>query len=479
MGAYDHFAIKGIKWLSFSQFANQGITLATTALMARLLSPSDFGVMGMATVIIGFIEICINLGTSAAIIQKQDQTEIFISSIFWLNILVGNFIFVLLFAAAPLAGYFYREPLVVPIVKVLAANFIISGVITTHRAIIEKKLQYRTIVAIELIAVIFSAFCGIVAALLGQGVWSLVYQYLLRFYGKAALLLIHTRFLPKLRFDFNEIKQVFNFSINITFFNILNYLLRNTDNLLIGRYLGSEALGYYTLAYRLMLLPIQNISTAVGRAVFPIYSKIQSENHAIADLVLKTSYIIALISAPLMLGLMSAAKPFIFTLFGARWEPAVILIIVLAPIGLLQSLSIPLNSILLAKKRSDLVLKWGLISGFFIVLSYTIGLKWGVVGVAIGYTAGSLLMIYPLVNVRLNIIQLEFTRFCRSLKVPIINAVLMAICVLALSRILENRVARYFELMALIGSGMVTYAIFAMIFSRQEIMKIMASLKQK
>src|SRR5688572_28906613 len=180
----------------------------------------------------------------------------------------------------------------------------------------------------------------------------------------------------------DEFRPVVRFSLNLTGFNILNFFARNADNVLIGRYLGKESLGYYDLAYKLMLFPLQGISAILGGVMFPVYARLQSEPIVFRRAYLAVAGAIGIVSFPLMFGLFAVNELAVSVLFGAEWAPVAVLLAIFAPIGALQSIGTTVGSIYQATGRTDLLLRWGIGSSLLIVTAIVIGLQWGIVGVA-------------------------------------------------------------------------------------------------
>lgn len=252
-------AAVGIKWSSVSQVGRQAMQIATLIILARLLSPGDFGLVGMATVFTGFLAIFKDLGTSAAIIQKEEISERLLHSIFWINVIFGLFATVFLLSISPFVAGFYHEGKVSAILSVLSITFLISSLTILQQALLERSLAFNKLAKIEISATLFASITGIVSAYCGAGVWSLIYQNLVLATLTTILLWVTASWKPKLIFDWAEVKSVRSYSLHLTGFSIFTYFARNADYFLIGRFLGAQALGYYTLAYRIMLYPLQNI----------------------------------------------------------------------------------------------------------------------------------------------------------------------------------------------------------------------------
>lgn len=189
---------------------------------------------------------------------------------------------------------------------------------------------------------------------------------------------------------------------------------------------------YYTLAYRILLFPIQNISGVISRVMFPIYSRFQEDNKRFVEAYFKVAKIIAFISFPLMMGVMALAKPLVLTFLGPKWEPVILLIMILAPVGLVQSIGTTTCSIYQAKGRTDWMFRWGVAAGIVVVAAFSIGIKWGIVGVAVAYAIASILILgYPNFAIPFRLINLNSFFFLRELKIPLLNSFIVTLVLFA------------------------------------------------
>lgn len=459
-------AVSGIKWSTLSQAGRQGIQLLSTALLAHLLAPEDFGLLGMALVVIGFIGIFKDLGTSAAVIQQTEPTPSLLSSLFWVNAGFGALFAILLFLLAPLAGWFYSEPQVSSLLQALSAGFFISGLGVLHQALLERSIAFKSLAILEIISILAGAIVGIGLALNHAGVWSLVFQSLVTTLVATLLLWRISLWRPHWLFSWFEVRKVMNFSLNLVGFNIFNYFSRNADYLLIGYYLGAQDLGYYTLAYRLLLFPLQNISAVIGRVMYPVLSSLQTDDHRFARFYLKIVGGISVITFPLMMGAFIIAKPLVLFILGERWQPVITLIMILAPVGLIQSVGTSVGVIYQAKNRTDWMFRWGVASGAFVVVALVFGLRWGIVGVAAAYAVASFLLIYPGAIIPFRLINLRFSDFLATLRLPFYNSLLMLLVLLFWQRFLSPSRLVEIELLVMISLGIAVYALGSWLTNR-------------
>lgn len=403
--------ISGLFWSFFSQGGRQVSQLIVTAVLARLLLPNDFGTLAMVTVFSNFASIFGEMGIGSALVQKQNTHDRHYYSAFWLNIFVGVILTLIFMAASPLIAWFYKKPELIPILQVVALNFVLSSFTIIQQTVLTKEMDFKSLAIRDILAVIFSGGVGVFLAYRGFGVWSLVYQMLGFTIINAILLWVLSSWRPRLQFALSDIKDILHFSANLTGFNILNYFARNMDQLLIGKFLGSQALGYYSLAYKIMLYPLQNISWVIVKVMFPAFSKVQHDLEKVRSSYIKMVRAIAVVTFPLMVGLFVLAPEVVGAFLGAKWYPIVGIIRVFCICGLVQSIQTTAGSLILSQGRADLQFKLGALNSFFAVLAITIGLRWGILGVAVCYTLEQLLWacyVQPLVN---SLIELKLRDF--------------------------------------------------------------------
>ena len=470
-------ATSGIKWSTASRVGQQGIQFITLTIFARLLQPEDFGLMASAMVIIGFINVFRDLGIPAAIIQRQEITDDLFSSLFWLSVITGVILMIGLILVSPLLAEFFNNSGLIPILKVLSFSFLFSSLSNVQQAMLEKEMNFKSIAKYEICGTLLSAISGISVAFLNFGVWSLVTQNIVFTLTITILLWFNVPHKPKLLCKWKELKSIANFSGNLAGFNILNYFVRNADYILIQKYLGSQQLGYYTLAYRLMLYPLRNITVVVTRVMFPVLSKIQQDDTQFKDIYLKLVSSIALITFPLMLGLTAVSDNFVLVLLGAKWEPVITLIVILAPLGLIQSIYTPAGMIYQSKGRTDLWFRWGLFSGLLFVSAFWIGLRWGIIGVALAYLIVNVITLYPGLVISFNLIKLKVQEFVYRFNRIFIISLSMFLIVIILKHVLNIYFDLTISLVSAIVIGVIAYSWMSYRFNKDYIMYVYESIK--
>jgi len=465
--------ISGVKWNMASQAGQQGAQLLTMAILTRLLAPADFGLVGMATIVIGFLNIFKDLGTSSAIIQQRDVSHEQLSSVFWANTTFGALAMVILTTAAPLLASYYHQPHVTSLLRVLALTFVVSGLGIVQQAIFERRLMFRTLARVEIAGVACGALVGIGSAIAGSGVWALVAQSLTTVTIVSVLLWYYSDWRPSPTFRAKDIGDISRYSLNLTGYSAFNYLFRNADNLLIGRYLGPTPLGLYMLAYRIMLYPLQSISGVISRVMFPIYSQFQNDDSRFRSAYLRSAGMIALVTFPMMTGVWVLAKPFTLAIFGPRWLPAVPLIMILAPVGMIQSIATTTGAIFQAKGRTDILFRWGLVTGLLCIAAFCIGLRWGVLGVATAYAIYSSGLVIPCFAIPFRLIGLRLHSLGAVLARPLGASALMAAAVFAVGHFLATWTPLPVLLM-LVCTGVITYTTASWFINRNQLVGLIS-----
>lgn len=382
----------GIKWSVIDQVVRQCITLVISGILSRLLTPAEYGFLGMITVAIGFLQVFKDIGLGTSIIQKQGITQEEKSTIFWLNILIGTGLTLSLELTAPLIAAFFKEPQLTALIRVMALNFIISSFAIVPDALIQKAIDFKSYFYRNLGTVIAGGLLGIGLAYKGFGVWALIGQSLLTSFVGMIISFRMIKWRPNWLFRRHLLKSHLRFSLPLLGDSSINYWVRNIDNILVGKYLGASSLGIYNRAYSLMLLPLRHISSTLSRVMFPSFALIQHDKDLIWDQYSKMMSIVALLSFPLMTFLGVYARECILIVYGNQWTEVVPLFRILCLLGASQSLASIAGSVYYSTGKTALLFKIGLISKVLMITGITLGLYLGqLTGMVWGYLFSSLL----------------------------------------------------------------------------------------
>ncbi|HBG46055.1 MAG TPA: colanic acid exporter [Deltaproteobacteria bacterium] len=377
--------ISGSFWSISSNVASQAVTFAVTIILARLLAPEDFGIVAISAVFTGIITLFQDLGMGAAIIQRQNIDDDYLSTSFSVSLIAGAGIALLLAMAAPFVASFYDEPVLKGILYVSALGFILSPFTSIHTTILAKRLEFKKLSIVTLSGNALSGAISVLLALSGAGVWSMVLGKIISQPLITPFIWKIVRWRPRFRIVRKCFNDLFGFSSNLLAFNFLNYFARNLDNLIIGKYLGTQTLGFYSVAYNLMLKPLQLISWSIGRVLYPVFSSIQDDMARTRAVYLKVVRTISLITFPMMTGLFMVSEEFILSVYGAQWAQAVLPLKLLCVVGALQSIGTTGGIIYNSQGRPDLTLKVGLFTSALVIMAFLVGIRWGLFGLIFAY----------------------------------------------------------------------------------------------
>lgn len=456
--------VSGITWSALSRIAQEGVGLFTTFVLARLLSPDAFGLLGMVAVFTGFIAVFQNLGLGPSIVQDREISQEQLSGIFWLNLGFSVLLGLFTIGSAPFISRFYEEPAIIPIIMVLVVNFPVSALGMVPGALLSKRMAFKKIAFIQNTAMIAGSAAGITMAFMGLGVWALVLQQVISTLTRTLLQWITARWNPTWTLPYREIKKQLHFGINLQIGSLLNYGIRNVDDLLIGKFIGAAPLGVYQMAYRLMLWPLQKVSRVVGQVMFPALSAMQGDKERVKRAFLKATSSIALITFPMTLGMWVVARPAVYATLGEKWAGVIPIFRVLCILGLTQSLVTNTGWIFLSQGRTDVRLKLLIVLSILFITSFAIGINWGVMGVAVCYTITSLLVMPVQFHIAGKLINMTFGDVVRAVAGIFGCAVAMAAFVWGVGHILPTNLPHWRYLAVQVPVGVVLYVAMIRIF---------------
>jgi PST family polysaccharide transporter len=416
----------GLGWNGAARLLGQLLQLAATVVLARLLSPKEYGLLGMVLVFTGFANAVADVGLGASIVQRSTVSDRHLNSVFWLNAVTSMVLTAVFALAAPLIARFYQEPQLRMLTVVLALNFFLSSLNIVQVALLDKALNFRTKFWIESASSVASGVVALVLALNGAGVWSLVGQTLTQTTSRVLLMWAQSSWRPAMSFDFSAIRELMRFSGHLAGFMTVIYWSQNVDKLVIGRWIGSSALGIYSLADKLMRLPLANVSDVTTTVMFPALSSIQDDIGAVQRAYLRGTRMIALITFPMMIALCVLAEPAILVVYGNKWRASIVILQLLSFAGLAQSTYNTAGWIFLSQGRTDILFRLGIYSVAVRAIGVLIGTHWGLMGVAWAYVLGGYLFIwYPTWSSAGRIVNLSFIALLRNVAGPFACAAAM------------------------------------------------------
>ncbi len=371
-------AVGGVKWTSMSMIIVTLLQFAQLSVLARYLEPSDFGLMAVMMVIIGFSQAFQDMGISNAIIQRPDITHTQLSSLYWLNIASGVLLCLIVLALSPLVAAFYDEPRITGLMAILSVVFVLVSVGNQYRVLFQKSLEFRTMELINITTSAVSLVVAVVLASQGFGVLTLVFTMLTQAGLASGLFLLigMKRFhKPTLTYNHKELKGFYGFGLYQMGERSINYIGANADKLLIGKIVGISAAGFYNLAWQLIIFPVSKINPIVNKVAFPVYSKVQNDPNVLNRYYSFNVKALSLVTIPLLAFLIFFSSEVVVIVFGSGWEKTANLVPALALIGIMRALGNPGGAILLALGRADIGFWWNLFWTSVIIISLVIGLS--------------------------------------------------------------------------------------------------------
>lgn len=381
---------RGAMWAVGGQVLSEPIRILGTAVLARLLTPADFGLIGMATVFFGLTAITTELGPASAIIARRRLSDEETSSLFWVSLVIGVILAALAVAAAPFVAEVYREPRVAPVFSAMSLMVLLSAAALVHNALLRRRMDFRIPAIANLSAVAVNSAVAIVSALLGAGYWSLVYGTLAGVVVSVTIVWRGARFRPMLRMRWSDVRPFVSFSTQVTGAELANYGSSNVDNLLVGRLLGTGALGFYALAYNLVTYPVRMFATLVAQVTLPALSLIRDDAERFRSAYLHATALSSTVVLPVLVAALVSAPYLIVGVYGDQWAGAVLPFQMLCLAGIGRSVSVFARSAFKAAGVPSHQLRWDLALLAGVALAALLGARAGVAAVAAAVAAATL-----------------------------------------------------------------------------------------
>jgi len=459
-----------------SQLSATAMDLVFVAVLARLLGPKDFGLVGMALTVTVFLSVFSEMGLSAATIQRRGLTLAQISSLFWVNAGLGLFFAVVSCAVAPLVGRFFGSADVAWITATLGTGFIFGGLTAQHSALVVRRLQFGRWWAARLAAVGLGGAAGVLAALEGWGAYALVVQRLTVMSLTMAGMWVAAGWVPGLPRRGAGVRQLIRFGGYITAYSVTAYFARSLDKVLLGRWSGSEGLGYYGRAYALMVMPVTLVSIPMGAAVTSALSKVKSEMAAYREAYREAVHGVALLSFPLMCGMAVAADDIVGVLLGSQWERTILLFRILSLAGVLQAVFESTVWIFISSGETRRMFRCGLLGALGVAGGVATGLHWGPEGVGVGYVAAFAAVFVPYMRYAYDTIGMSLSEGLEGIWRPAAATVFMATVLLVFRAIAGETIEAFSRLALSACIGVVSYSLALVVLDRGVLSRALAML---
>lgn len=373
------------------RFSVQGIQFLVMIIMARLLTPKDYGLVGMVAIFIAVSQSLVDSGFSQALIRKQNRTETDNSTVFYFNIVVGALLYFILFAIAPWVADFYDSPELTALMRVVCLSVVFNSFVVVQRALLTVNIDFKTQAKASLTAAIVSGIVGISMAYSGFSYWSIVAQQLVNLGLNTLLLWIFARWRPRLIYSWNSFRELFTFGSKLMASGLLDVIYRNMYLLVIGKVFTASSLGYYTRAHQFAEFPSSNLTGIIQRVTYPVLCQIQNDDERLALIYRRFLRVSAFLIFPLLVGLSAVAEPFILLLLKEQWLFASTLLQIIC-FGMMWYPIHAINlNLLQVKGRSDLFLRLEIIKKILAVIILCITVPMGLIAMCVGQIFSSII----------------------------------------------------------------------------------------
>jgi O-antigen/teichoic acid export membrane protein len=371
------------------------LRIGALMVLARLLDPKDFGLVGMVTAFTSVLNLFRDFGLSTVTVQRVDISEEQISTLFWVNVLVGAILTVSLAVMAPVVARFYHEPRLYWVTIILATGFLINAAGVQHSALLQREIRFTALAVIQVVALVVSTALGIGAALLGYGYWSLVVLSLTLPMVSTVACWLATSWIPSRPRKGVGIRPMIHFGGSVTLISLIVYVAYNLDKVLLGRFWGAEALGIYGRSYQIINIPTDNLNSAVGEVAFAALSRLQGDPVRLRNYFLKGYSLVLALTVPITCIIAIFPHDLVMVILGVKWGAAAKILQLLAPTVLVFAVINPLGWLLFAIGMIKRSLKIALVLTPVVIAGYCLGLRYGPNGVALGFSAAITLWALP------------------------------------------------------------------------------------
>ncbi|MXS85797.1 lipopolysaccharide biosynthesis protein [Nitrosomonas sp. HPC101] len=459
--------LTGLKWTAGGKLGAQVVTWAITLVVMRLLTPEDYGLLAMASVFVAFMLMLSEAGLGPALIQKQDLDETALRNVFAIIIIVNIGLLLLLNLLAPSIAAFFDEERLIPILRVLSLQFLLTIFGTLPGVQLYRQLKFKSLSLIAFSTTIIGSILTLALAFAQFGVWALVLGNLVASVLNviAINVIAPLNFLPK--FSLSGIRNLLSFGGNVTLSRLLWFFYTQADTAIIGKLLGKETLGFYSIAMQLASLPVQRISSIINQVAFPVFSRIQDNREQFSSFILKAARVLSLVGFPVLWGISSVADEVVSLFLGEKWHSAILPLQLLALMMPLRMIANFLPSAVDALGRPDVTMRNVLLSSIVMPVAFLIGCNWGLEGVAFSW-----IIAYPFVffinTVRmLRVIELRLSDFFSAITPAMGATIGMYLAVWATGTLLANNIDQWIKLAIMIVTGALVYIGLTLLFNKR------------
>ena len=476
--AVDRALLHGVAWTGGLKWATQVLSWAATLVVARILSPSDYGLFGLATLYAGLVQLINEFGLGAAVVRRRDLTEPQIAAVGGVSLALGASLWGLSALAAPLVAAFFHAPDLRWIIVAMGITFVTAAIRVLPKSLLSRDLQFRQVASIDAVEAMTGSLTVLILALLGFRYWSLVWGSILGSIASAAIALRWRRHAIRWPSSWSQVAPAVEFGSHIVVSRISWYLYSNADFGVVGKRLGTAALGAYNLGWTLASIPVDRVAGLVAQLTPAVFSAVQTRPAELRRYLLRITEGLSLITFPLSIGLAIVADQFVVVVLGDKWWPAI------GPLGLLacyagvRSVTTPYPHILQAIGQSGRAMRYNILALCVLPPMFLLGSHWGPEGVAGAWIIGYPIITLPMFRAVLRAIDLPLRDYLDALRPALIGSLVMSSAVMAVRSLLSESLPFAVQFGLAVGTGAVTYVLVLLLGYRTRVKAIAAVLRE-
>lgn len=467
---------KGLFWSSVERFSNQGVQFVFSIILARLLSPSDYGIIAMVTIFFAVAQSFVDSGFSNALVRKTDRVEEDLSTCFYFNIGVGIIAYIVLFLIAPLVANFYNQPILSPIIRITGLEVMLNSLCVVQQALFTIKIDFKSQAKITLSATVISGIVGILLAYQGYGIWALVWQGVASSIVRMGLLWLMSKWRPRKGFSKSSFNYLFGYGSKLLASGLLDTIYNNIYPIVIGKFYNPAQLGNYSRALGWAQLPSANITSILQRVTFPVLSAIQDDTLRLQNSYRRLLKLSAFIVFPLMMGLAAIASPLIRVILTAKWDGCVLYLQILCFALMLYPIHAINLNLLQVKGRSDIFLRLEIIKKIIGVVILIITIPLGITAMCLGMVFSSIICLIVNTYYTSRFIDVGLLTQLKDLRIILINSLVMGGGIYILTSFID---IEGLKLVMGIVIGFLLYFIGSFYFSKAELQEVISLIKKK
>jgi teichuronic acid exporter len=469
--------LSGLYWSAGARFLGQLVTWTITIIVMRLLTPEDYGLMALAGLFVNLLVLLNELGLGAALIQKKEISEETLRQTFGLLLLVNIGIFLFLLLISPMIGSFFNEKRIIPIIRLLSTQFIIMSFSIIPQSLIDRRLDFKNKSIVDLVSAIAGCITTLLLTLTGAGVWSLVWGSLAIVIFRTVGLNFVSPYFHEPNFSIKGMQRIISFGGYVMITRTLWFFFTQADIFIIGKILGKELLGFYSVAMNLASLPMEKVSGIINQVAFPAFSSIQTEHEKAASHFLKSVRVMSFFAFPILWGISSISPELVGNLLGKKWDMATLPLQLLSLMIPLRMISNLMSPAIMGLGRPEILFRNVLLASVVMPITILVGAYWGIVGVSFAWV-----IFYPIVFLR-NLSRVAPVLGVKSLDVlsamvnPALAAVIMYITIIGYKILFSSDTKSILNLVSIIIIGIMAYGGVLLIINRERYHEVLELLR--